>query len=247
MPRSTATIPILALLLTVALAALGESVSIGAPQPGGQLTVSPDPVPLGTDTLVISGSGFAANKYVVITVSGALPGAEATTNGSGAFQITWTRWGGGFNGVGDHWVTASDSRGNQLAVKHFQVVDGDSDGDGDGFLTSVEYYLGTNASKACATSAGDIDSSGSSRVWPGDLYAAGASYNTVDIQDLIRFVAPDRLLDTNVSATSRRLDVEPGKGAFATDINIQDLATVSTFSAPMFGGARAFDHAPCSP
>ena len=234
---------VLGILLLLALGA--DGVARAAPESGGQLTVSPDPVPVGTDTLTISGSGFASGKYLVINVSGAFPSAEATTNGAGAFAISWTRWGGGFNGLGDHWVTASDSRGNQLAVKHFQVVDGDSDGDG--FSNSVEYYLGTNPTRACAASSADIGQNGSSNVWPGDLFASGASFNKIDIQDVTRFVAPNRLLDQNASADTRRWDVVPGRGLFATDINIIDATEIILFTAPMFGGARALDHAPCTP
>jgi hypothetical protein len=82
---------------TLLLLALGtDGVARAAPESGGQLTVSPDPVPVGTDTLTISGSGFASGKYLINNVSGAFPSAEAMTNCAGAFTISWTRWGGGF-------------------------------------------------------------------------------------------------------------------------------------------------------
>ncbi len=92
----------------------------------GTLSVSPDPAPQGTDTLTINGSGFAANQVVMINVSGSFPGAEVTTDGTGAFSLTWTRWGGGFFCTGgcDEWVTAYKYRGHStvaLATDHFWV------------------------------------------------------------------------------------------------------------------------------
>ena len=85
--------------------------------------VSPDPAPFMTDTLNISGSGFGANQTLMLTVAGSFPGAEVTTDGSGAFSTTWTRWGGGF-GAGDHWVTISKYQGKRsltVATDHFWV------------------------------------------------------------------------------------------------------------------------------
>lgn len=88
------------------------------------MTVLPNPAPLGTDTLAINGSGFSSNSLINLTVSGSFPGAEVTTDGSGKFYTSWTRWGSGFNGAGDHWVTATKPKGKNivtLSVVHFTV------------------------------------------------------------------------------------------------------------------------------
>jgi hypothetical protein len=119
------------------------------------------------------------------------------------------------------------------------------DGDGDGFFTPDENHVGTSPSKSCATSAADLNSNGTSRVWPGDLYANGVSYNKIDLQDVVSYLSPTRLLDTDVTSATLRWDLVPGSGLFATDLNIEDLTRVTSFTAPMFDGGRAFNHAAC--
>jgi hypothetical protein len=54
------------------------------------LTVSPDPVVADSD-FTISGSGFNANKMVVVGVSGLLPFETLTVDGNGSFVTSYTR------------------------------------------------------------------------------------------------------------------------------------------------------------
>ena len=45
-----------------------------------------------------------------------------------------------------------------------------------------------------------------------------------------------------------RWDIYPGPGTLGDHINIQDLTELIIFTAPMFGGVRAFDYpTPCTP
>lgn len=53
--------------------------------------VTPNPVPLGSQSVIISGTGFRANEYLVVTVPGACCDVGATTDGSGAFSVTFYR------------------------------------------------------------------------------------------------------------------------------------------------------------
>ena len=86
-----------------------------------------------------------------------------------------------------------------------------------------------------------------SKNWPADL-AAGASANKVDLADVLSFISPVRRFNTSPgdSGYDVRWDVSPGAGAFLETINLQDLTTVITVTAPMFAGARAFGGPSCS-
>ena len=55
------------------------------------LTVTPNPVPLGSQSVDISGTGFGANQYLVVTVPGACCDVGVTTDATGAFTVTFYR------------------------------------------------------------------------------------------------------------------------------------------------------------
>ena len=67
------------------------------------LTVSPNPVPLNSTSISISGSGFAANQLVYLDVSGWIPFASVTTDGSGSFSTVYSHL---FWGEGQYYVRA---------------------------------------------------------------------------------------------------------------------------------------------
>jgi hypothetical protein len=83
--------------------------------------------------------------------------------------------------------------------------------------------------------------------WPANLVdPIGSAPNRVDIRDLLSFLVPLRRLDTSSGSGffSARWDLLPGRGALATDINIQDVISLlsgSTGRPPMFSGQRSFD------
>jgi CubicO group peptidase (beta-lactamase class C family) len=88
--------------------------------------------------------------------------------------------------------------------------------------------------------------------WPSDFISGGVpdSTNRVNVLDLSSFLAPSRRLDSNPgsAAFSSRWDLVPGKGFFATFININDMSALLAGSSgfpPMLGGARAFSGPVC--
>ena len=110
------------------------------------------------------------------------------------------------------------------------------DQDNDGFVRTTEEHIGTNSQDPCGQNA-----------WPADLNSTGTSTNDVDIQDVTSFIAPVRYFNTNVGTNTGdvRWDLVPGKGLFLTDINIQDLTTVTTTAPLMLGSVRAFNGPAC--
>lgn len=56
-----------------------------------QLTVTPNPVPLGSQSVDISGTGFGADEYLVVTLPGACCDMGATTDANGDFSVTFYR------------------------------------------------------------------------------------------------------------------------------------------------------------
>jgi len=76
--------------------------------------------------------------------------------------------------------------------------------------------------------------------------SGGTSTNKLNVQDIIAFINPKRILDTSPGHPNfnSRFDLSPGKGAFAQWINIQDITALlngTTAFPPMFANARAFD------
>jgi len=77
------------------------------------LTVSPNPVALGATGVVISGSGFPANRYVYIN-TGFLPQPAAMADGSGSFSVTYSHT---FNMPETAWMYAYVYKGNNLVLR----------------------------------------------------------------------------------------------------------------------------------
>ena len=118
-----------------------------------------------------------------------------------------------------------------------QLNQDDTDDDADGYADTTEAHVGTVAQEPCGAAG-----------FPADLASNGLSANRVDIVDVTSFVAPLRRFGTNAGSTpgGTRWDVVPGKGLFATDINIADLTSVITAKHPVLGG-RAFGGPTCVP
>ena len=85
-----------ALAVDVDAARGGKGGGKGGGKPGGTtstatVSVTPNPVPLGSQSVEISGAGFSANEYLVVTLPGACCDIGATTDASGAFSVTFYR------------------------------------------------------------------------------------------------------------------------------------------------------------
>lgn len=137
------------------------------------------------------------------------------------------------------------------------------DCDGDGYTGNMENhvyaYLGqlNGDQKTCGeydTAFPDpIQTATPSKRWPSDLVSGGIpdSTNKITIRDITSFLAPVAYYNgTNVGTRPGdvRWDVSPGKGIYATDINIADLTTMiagSTGNPPMLDGARALNGPTC--
>jgi hypothetical protein len=149
----------------------------------------------------------------------------------------------------------------QLAVPNIQTVTltgtgetlvtllAASDPDGDGYDNGAEAAIGTSSSDGCGPGAEPGPSAG----WPSDFVSGGVPDSTdlVTVLDLTSFLAPERRLDTDPGpgAFDARWDLDPGPGVLGTWINIADLTTLlagPTGFPPMLGGTRAFDGPACS-
>jgi len=164
--------------------------------------------------------------------------ARAYTSGSG-YGWYWT------NDFGGYIVPATPTPSPSPAPTPSPTPAPNADADGDGFSNAVEAHLGTSPNDSCGNP--DTTKTGSpSLSWPADLNM-GASANKIDIMDIVSFIAPVRRLGASPgdAAFDLRWDIVPGKGAFAADINITDLNTLSTLAPPMFGNQRAFNGPAC--
>jgi hypothetical protein len=130
-----------------------------------------------------------------------------------------------------------------------------ADDDNDGFTDADEAAIGTNPGYPCGTGG-----------WPANINDSPgppSSFNRLDVQDILSFVAPVRRLDSsppsdfgwvtpdNLGRTGPRWDLVPGPfvpgGKY---INIQDILAMlggSTGNPPMFGGSPAFNRTCPSP
>jgi hypothetical protein len=112
--------------------------------------------------------------------------------------------------------------------------DYDDDDDNDGFKDVDEQRrIGTGSLARCGPHG-----------WPADLYPDGDSANTLDILDILSFVAPDRRLETNPGDAfyDPRWDLSD-VNTFGWAISIEDLTALlggTTGAPPMFGGQVAF-------
>jgi hypothetical protein len=111
-----------------------------------------------------------------------------------------------------------------------------TDQDNDAFTDGVEAYVGTGPSDPCGKTG-----------WPAELVDTGMSANDVDIFDLSSYVAPVRLINTDVGTNPGdiRWDLWPGSGPLEFDINILDMSILVVIVPPMLEGPRAFNGPPC--
>ncbi len=104
-------------ILVSAVIAVNADAARGAGRGGGKpsgssatLTVSPNSVPLGATSVVISGSGFGPNQTVYIN-TWFLPQPAATADGDGFFSITYSHT---FDTPGSGSMEAWVDKGNSM-------------------------------------------------------------------------------------------------------------------------------------
>lgn len=89
----------------------------GRPNGGSPtLTVTPNPVLVGSPSIVISGSGFSGGEDLEIGVMGMTPSVFLTTDGSGSFSTTYSPW-GGFTMEGNGTAVALSTKGHTLNTR----------------------------------------------------------------------------------------------------------------------------------
>ena len=81
------------------------------------LIVSPNPVPLGSTGITVTGSGFAANQIVYLEVSGWIPWPSVTTDASGSFSYFYSHL---YTGTGNSFVKAWVN-GAVVAIAYYTV------------------------------------------------------------------------------------------------------------------------------
>ncbi len=126
-----------------------------------------------------------------------------------------------------------------------------ADCDGDGFSGSAEDHVYAPGTQGDQDPCGSAPSAAPFNVpigWPGDLNGVGTSANKITLADATTFTVPVRRLDTSPGDPNYnvRWDIVPGNSGQAKDINSADMNFVTTFTAPMFFGARAFGGPPCA-
>ena len=92
-------IPILVIALAVAMFSVSPALAAKGGNGKGPnssststpLTVSPNPAPYGTNTFVISGSGFKAGQMDWLTIGGLICCSMVTMDSAGAFSYTYNR------------------------------------------------------------------------------------------------------------------------------------------------------------
>jgi hypothetical protein len=118
----------------------------------------------------------------------------------------------------------------------------DADDDNDGFEDADEGLVGTNSVDRCGTNG-----------WPADLVGGGLSENSVTLQDISSFFAPDNRFGTSPPEATpgyhARWDLVPGPAVGGEWIGLQDLGALlvgATATPPMFGGAQVFNGPACT-
>ena len=100
-----------------------EAVVIG----DASLVISPNPAPIGTTRLDISGAGFSANTYLTGTILGRAPSFECPSDANGFIKGVWENENaplgvGVVNTAETHSVTIADAQGNVVLIQNFEVV-----------------------------------------------------------------------------------------------------------------------------
>jgi len=122
----------------------------------------------------------------------------------------------------------------------------DPDADNDGFDNTVESNVVTNWLDNCGnpTSTPPIYS----QAWPADLAATAESANLVNISDLVSYLTPEYLLNTNPGDPKYRARWDIAvSGPGEQGINIGDITKLLTLAPPMFNGQRAYFGPACTP
>ena len=89
----------------------------GKPSGGAaRLVVTPDPVMVGSASIVISGSGFGSGESLEVGVMGMTPSSFVTADGNGKFSTTYSPW-GGFRMEGTGTAVALKNKGHTLETK----------------------------------------------------------------------------------------------------------------------------------
>jgi hypothetical protein len=81
------------------------------------MTVTPNPVPLGSTGITISGSGFAANQTVYLDL-GWFPSTPVTIDGNGSFSLFYSHV---YTGGGNALVNALTAGSTVLATAYYSV------------------------------------------------------------------------------------------------------------------------------
>jgi hypothetical protein len=161
----------------------------------------------------------------------------------------------------DSAFAAADDDGDTFVDEALPGGAANFDCDGDGYKGSAEahvfaYLPQTNGDqKTCQEYEASFPNPAAhirpSKRWPADIASSNPfSFDKVNIQDLSSFTTPIRYLNQDVGTDPMdvRFDLVPGAGVFADDINITDMAALTTGasgSPPMLGGARAFNGPVC--
>lgn len=132
---------------------------------------------------------------------------------------------------------------------------GARDCDGDGYRGEVEDYVYSyrpqtgGDRKVCqeydASFPDPRQSANPSLRWPADLSSSGVSANRINLLDLSSYLAPVRYLNTNIGANPGDVRWDLVQSAVGDDINLIDLANITTVKPPMFLGPRAFNGPAC--
>lgn len=107
------------------------------------------------------------------------------------------------------------------------------DADGDGFLDSIEAYLGTDPGQRCGVGG-----------WPLEMSTELFSDNHIDIIDLTTYILPVRRLGNSPGDPyfSTRWDLVPGPGILGENINVEDLTVFILLAPPMLEGQTAINN-----
>jgi hypothetical protein len=138
---------------------------------------------------------------------------------------------------------ATDDDGDTLDDEALPGGSSAFDCDGDGYTGAAEVMIfpsGNYDQDACNTDG-----------WPAELASGSGTEDRVTLADLGSFFAPAPApFNTNPPDPGHndRWDIIPGQGAYATDINLQDLGALlagSTATPAMLGGVMVFNGPEC--
>jgi len=116
-PLGTLAVVALAALLLSAVALTGPTLAgkPGTADAGGPtLSVSPNRVPFGATSIVISGSGFRANQGMQVGIWGGIPSYYVVTDGNGSFSLSYTPGSGSFDTASPYTAFAAKFKGHRL-------------------------------------------------------------------------------------------------------------------------------------